>query len=172
MSRQIARRYAQALFAVLPAKERSLIQEEFQRVLAVLEDPQIKRFFFHPRTLRERKQELIKLLKLSTTLEHFLFLSIEKSRDRLLPQIQKEFESLYLQAEKTTVAQVISAIALTPQNLGEIKAGLEKLSQKTVLLETKVDPKIGGGLIIKMGGQVIDGSVTNLLKRFQENLSS
>ena len=54
---QIAKRYAQALFDVVPAEERTALSEEFQQVLVVLQDPQIKRTFTHPRTSTSRKAD-------------------------------------------------------------------------------------------------------------------
>ncbi|NLJ80820.1 MAG: ATP synthase F1 subunit delta [Firmicutes bacterium] len=171
MSTEIAQRYAQALYDVLPREKRILAGEEFKRVLAVLRDPEIKRFFFHPQTQLAQKKKLIAQFNLSLEMNHFLFLTIEKSRDLLLPQIERAFESLVLAAENTVIAEVVSAITLKPPLLEKIKRRLETLSGKKVQLKSKVDPQIGGGLIIKIGGKVIDGSIASSLKRFQQGLS-
>lgn len=169
---QIAKRYAQALFDVVPAEERTTLTEEFQQALVVLQDPQIRRTFTHPRTSADRKADLIRLMNLSTTMEHFLLLIIEKNRDQFLPQIEKELSALVLKSQQITVAEVISAVELKEQTLNQLKVQLEQLSRKTVQLKTSVDPKIGGGLIIKIDGKVMDGSVNHSLQRFQRSLTS
>lgn len=169
---QIAKRYAQALFAIVPVENRTSIAEEFQQALIVLEDPQVNRVFTHPQTAQSRKAELVRLMGLSTTLENFFLLSIEKHRDQFLGQIEQEFTALVLESQHIVVAQVVSAIELSQNTLSKLQTQLEQLSGKTVQLKSSLDPKIGGGLIIKMDGKVIDGSVVHSLQRFQKSLIS
>lgn len=171
-STQIARRYAEALFSAISPTDRTNLAEEFRQVLKVFEDQVIADVFNHPRTTLARKSELIRLMKLSKTLENFLLLTVEKSRDQFLPQIESHFQRLVLEAEHTALAEVTSAIPLKTETLERLKDQLQKLVHKTVLLSTKVDSKIGGGLIIKVDGKVIDGSVSHSLKRFQRALTS
>lgn len=167
---QIARRYAKALFsASLPADRREMAQE-FKQVLAVLEDPKVHDAFHHPRTSKEQKRELIRLMQLSTIMESFLSLVVEKSREAFLPAIASHFEELVLEAQQTTLAEVISAVPLNEGTIQGLKQKLSTITGKTVLLRTNVDPTIGGGMIIKVDGKVIDGSVTHTLQQFQRSL--
>lgn len=170
MSTQIALRYAKALFSVVPSDERSLIVEEFNRAVSVLQDPKIKQVFSYPRTSKARKSELIRLMNLSHTMENFLLLLVEKSREVLLPLIEREFEHLVLKAQNTAIAEITSAITLSDSVLKRLQNQLESLTQKTIVLRNKVDSKIGGGLIIKVDGQVVDGSITSSLKRLEQSL--
>jgi F-type H+-transporting ATPase subunit delta len=169
---QIAKRYAQAFFDVVTPEARATVSDEFKQALIVLQDPQIKRTFTHPRTSMNRKSELIRLMNLSTALEHFLLLIVEKNRDQFLPHIEQEFAALVLKSQHITVAEIISAVELKEQTLKQLQLQLEQISGKTVQLSTSLDPKIGGGLIIKIDGKVIDGSIANSLQRFQRSLSS
>ena len=105
-------------------------------------------------------------------MENFLLLIVEKNRDPFLAQIEREFASLVLTWQKITVAEVVSAVQLSPATLRQLQLQLEQISGKTVQLKTSLNPKIGGGLIIKMDGKVIDGSVAHSLQRFQRSLSS
>lgn len=169
---QIAKRYAKALFEVVPKTSLRTVNEEFEQVLVVLEDPQVKRVFSHPHTAVARKQELIRLMGLSKTLENFLLLVVEKSRAAWLEQIKKEFELLVLSSEQTTIAEVTSAIALSDEVLQELKAKLQQITGKKVLIRTDVNPVIGGGMVINVDGKVIDGSVKNTLQKLQRSLMS
>lgn len=167
---QLAGRYALALFETVRAEERSAVLEELERFLKALEDPQIKRVFFHPRTALQRKGELIRLAQLCQVLEHFLLLTVEKSREEYLPHILKEYKELVLKAQEMTTARVVSAVPLNSATLASLQKHLEARSGKTVLLSPSVDPKVVGGLIVEMDGEVIDASVTRALKQFRRQL--
>ncbi|HBN96422.1 MAG TPA: ATP synthase F1 subunit delta [Firmicutes bacterium] len=168
---QVAKRYAEALFATITPSDQTPvgISEEIQQVISILEDPKIHSVFHHPKTSKERKGELIKLMKVSPITETFLLLIVEKSREELLPSIAYHFEQLVLDAEQTTIAEIVSAIPLTTDTLEGLTQRLQKLTGKTVRLQTSVDPSIGGGMIIKVDGKVLDGSVSHTLKQFQRS---
>jgi F-type H+-transporting ATPase subunit delta len=169
---QVAKRYAEALFASLAGSDHapSSVSEEFQKVVTVLADPKINGTFHHPKTSKERKGELIKLMNLSPITDNFLLLVVEKSREGLLPSIAHHFEHLVLDAQHTTIAEVVSAIPLAEETLNDLEQKLHTLTGKTVRIQTNVDPSIGGGMIIKVDGKVIDGSVSHTLKQFQRSL--
>ncbi len=108
---QIANRYARALF-LAAGETRIELDEELKKVLKVLEDPVVSRVFYHPRTARERKAELIRLMQLSPVLQSFLLLVVEKGREALLPFIAQDFECLVLEEQNTTVAEVTAAVEM------------------------------------------------------------
>ncbi|HHY15576.1 MAG TPA: ATP synthase F1 subunit delta [Firmicutes bacterium] len=167
---QIARRYAEALFSVVAESDQTAILAEFSQLLLVLAEPDIKRVFAHPRTTNRRKSELLSLIGLSKPLEHFILLVVEKSRQDFLPRIKDEYEKLVLHAQGTAKAVVITAVPLQEATAAELQQRLEKRSGKKVILQETIDPKIGGGLVIKMEGEVIDGSVTHMLRQFRRSL--
>lgn len=167
---QVARRYAQALFGTVSPADRGAISEELQLVVVILEDPKIRETFHHPKTAKERKGELIKLMRLSPVAEDFLLLIVEKSREALIPSIALYFEELVLTAQQTTKAEITSAIPLVETTLEGLRQKLQTLTGKTVRLETKIDPAIGGGMIIKVDGKIIDASLSHTLKQVQRSL--
>ncbi len=75
-----------------------------------------------------------------------------------------------LHAQGTAKAVVITAVPLQEATAAELQQRLEKRSGKKVILQETIDPKIGGGLVIKMEGEVIDGSVTHMLRQFRRSL--
>lgn len=169
---QVAKRYAEALFATIVASDHApaSISEEIQQVISILEDSKIHSVFHHPKTAKKRKGELVKLMNVSPITESFLLLVVEKSREGLLPSVAYHFEQLVLEAQQTTIAEIVSAIPLATETLENLTGRLQKLTNKTVRLETKIDPSIGGGLIIKVDGKVIDGSISHTLKQFRQSL--
>ncbi len=169
---QVAQRYAEALFTTVTPAHQSEIAEEFKQVLNILNDPKINDVLHHPKTSKERKGKLVKLMSLSPIMENFLLLIVEKSRENLLPSIEHYFEQLALDAQQKIIAEVVSAVPLTKETLESLELKLARLTGKTVLLQTKLNSSIGGGMIIKVDGQVIDGSVNNTLKQFERSLTN
>ena len=88
---QISRRYAEALYNAVPHSEQSNVLDEFKKVIIILGDAKIKDVFYHPRTSRKRKNELIDLMGLSKILSDFLKLIVEKSRGGLGKSDKKTF---------------------------------------------------------------------------------
>ena len=79
-------------------------------------------------------------------------------------------EQLVLEAQGDTLAEVVSAVPLPTETLTDLEQKLQEFTGKAVRLQTHVDSSIGGGLIIKVDGKVIDGSVSNTLKQLQRSL--
>ena len=67
-------------------------------------------------------------------------------------------------------ADVTAAAELSEEELQRIESGLEKYSGKTVQMETRIDPEIIGGVIVRLGGTVIDGSLRSHLGRIRAAL--
>lgn len=168
---QIANRYARALF-LAAGKTRIELDEELKKVLKVLEDPVVSRVFYHPRTARERKAELIRLMQLSPVLQSFLLLVVEKGREALLPFIAQDFERLVLEEQNTTVAEVTSAVEMRSEERNALERRLSTLTGKKVLLRTAVDPGVGGGLVIKVDGKVLDASLKHRLELFAQSITN
>ena len=91
----------------------------------------------------------------------------ENHRLALLPLITEAFLSLLSEERGEVTAEVISANALQENQLSAIKSALESSLERNVRLKTAIDPKILGGLILKIGSHMIDDSVKSKLERLQ-----
>jgi F-type H+-transporting ATPase subunit delta len=89
----------------------------------------------------------------------------------LIPQIAAAFDRLERERERRVTAHVISAIPLTEQQEQRLKEQLSRRTDRTVDLETRVDPSIIGGLIVRVGDELIDASVAGRLRRIEAQLS-
>ena len=98
-------------------------------------------------------------------------LIVEKSREALLPSMEHHFRQLVLETEGITIAHVTTAISLSEETLCQLQQRLNTLTGKTVRIQTKVDPRIGGGMIIKVDGKVLDGSISHTLKELQRSFA-
>lgn len=111
-------------------------------------------------------------MQLSPLLESFLLLVVEKGREGFIPMMYREFEQLVLDDQNTSVAEVTSALDLTPEECSELQQKLSKLTGRKVILRMQVDPSIVGGLIIKVDGKVLDASLKHRLNALAHTLTS
>ena len=161
---QLARKYSRAIFE-LAQDEGKLVPygEELAGVYKDLESvPGIWGYFSNPELQRSDKKALIKKLfegELSEDVYHFLLLLVDKRRMSLFPAIVSQYEELSNEARHIVVADVTTARPLSKTQ----KDKLEVVTGKTVKVRLHEDPKIIGGVIVRIGDKRIDGSVTGKL---------
>jgi F-type H+-transporting ATPase subunit delta len=104
----------------------------------------------------------------------FMGILVRKGRERLLPDVAAAFSELYKIEKGIVVAQVGSAVPLSENARAQVRALAEKQHPgKTIELVEKVDPSLIGGIIIRIGDEQYDGSVsrqlTDLRREFSKN---
>jgi F-type H+-transporting ATPase subunit delta len=94
------------------------------------------------------------------------------SRDRLvlLPEIARAYRARVMDYQKIVRGEVTTATALPADRLRALEEGLQRATGRTVVLESRVDPSIIGGVITRLGSTVYDGSVTTQLERMKQAL--
>jgi F-type H+-transporting ATPase subunit delta len=100
----------------------------------------------------------------------FLNLLIDKRRIGLLPEIYAEFDRRVREHSNIALAEAISAVPLTPAEQKSLQASLEKRTGKKIELKTDVDPSLIGGVMVRIGDTVMDGTVKSQLERLREHL--
>jgi F-type H+-transporting ATPase subunit delta len=96
---------------------------------------------------------------------NFLRLLAENRRLALLPEIAAQYEVLRAAAEGQADVQVVTAMALTPEQEQRLAAALEQRLGRRVRLHVEVDPGLVGGAIVRHGDLVFDGSLRGRLGR-------
>ena len=99
-------------------------------------------------------------------------LMIKRGRIDQLPRVAAEFRRLDNARQGITIATAISAAPLTPDELRAVTARLEQYTGGRIELETQVDPSLLGGLVVRVGDRLIDGSVRGRLERLRNQLVS
>ena len=162
---QLARKYSSAIFE-LAQEEQQLVPygEQLRRVLDDLSTvPGIWGYFANPLIQRSDKKALLKQLfegELSANVYHFLLLLADKRRMALYPAIVEDFEKLSNEARGIVIADVTTAHGMSEAQREKLGNKLEAVTGKTVKLRLHEDPKIIGGVIVRIGDKRIDGSVT------------
>jgi F-type H+-transporting ATPase subunit delta len=99
-------------------------------------------------------------------------LMLRRGRIDQLPRIAAEFRRLDDARQGITVATATSAAPLTPDEQTALMGRLEQMTGGRVRLDVQVDPSLLGGLIVRVGDRLIDGSVRGRLERLRNRLVS
>lgn len=178
----IARPYAQAIFDLAHSKgELRDWSGTLQLAAAVIADPQVQRLISHPRVRKEQIQSLILDVSsgwvgaggvgFSAEAKNLVKILIENRRLSLLPEIAAQYELYRAAAERTLTAEVVSAFPVSNEQQARIAAALKKRLGREVSLNCTVDEALLGGVIIRAGDLVIDGSITGQLTKLANALT-
>ena len=100
-------------------------------------------------------------------LKNFVNVLIENRRVNILQSIIQAFNLLVLNNSGEVIAHITSAQDLSREQLTSIKSSLRKFTDKEIKLNTKLDPDIMGGMVVKIGSQMIDTSVSTKLNNLK-----
>jgi len=169
-----ARRYAEAAFDVAN-RNGSLDdwEEQLAAVAAILAEPSLNRAFTSPVVPRERKEELIlnAFPEMEDMVRNFLVLLVRQDRLNLLPDILTTFRALLNEHRGIQVVEVTTSEPLASSERDQVAARLAQHLGHQVVIETRVDPNIIGGLVARVGDKVLDGSVRGRLDRLRAALA-
>jgi F-type H+-transporting ATPase subunit delta len=170
-----ARRYARALFQLaLERNEVDQIAAGLNEVSTVATGSrELMQVLNHPRITRKRKQELLAQVfgaEMHPAIKRFVFLLVEKERAGIILTVAAEFKRLLDEHRREIDAEAVTAIALSPAQQEALLQRLQTATGYTVRLKTRVDESILGGLIVRIGDKLIDGSVRSRLEMMREQL--
>lgn len=172
---QLALRYAEALYE-LAAEKQALdsVEQELKLVEETLTgSEEFATLLNHPQVpVDAKKDTVLKVFgqELSEYVRNFLLLLIDKRRESALLSIIREYRSLANQARNIAEAEVTSAMPLAEAEQKALIAKLSAVTGKNIVLKAHVDERIIGGVIVKMGDKLIDGSVARQLKALEAAL--
>jgi F-type H+-transporting ATPase subunit delta len=176
LTNPIAQKYAQAIYEIACDKNMlEQVEEQLKMIAATLsETSDLPKFLYHPLVQAKAKHELIAKVfaqEVADFVYTFLLLLVDKRRETLLPDIIREFNLLANQARNIVEADVTVAMPLQEAEQLALARKLGAITGKNVLLHVSVDERILGGVIVKIGDKLIDGSVARQLHMLQSALS-
>ena len=173
-----AGRYARALFDV--ALKEGIDLEKAQADLQQFVDlfaahPVLSTTLGNPAIPASKKKALVSALvtragSLSPVVSKLILLLAERDRLMLLPDLLRIYRDRVMDHQKVIRGEVTTAIPIAAERLRALEQGLQKATGRTVILESKVDPSIIGGVITRLGSTVYDGSVTSQLQKMKQAL--
>lgn len=176
LARSTARRYAEAAFEIA---ERDDSMEAWVAALGVADErltgEEAMRLLSNPSVSAAARVEVLERIlgdDVSGAPRNLLALMIRRGRFEQLPAVIREFGRLYRQREGIVEATVTAASVLDAAELESLQARLESLTGARVELEQAVDPAVLGGVVVRVGDQLIDGSVRGRLERLRNDLTN
>lgn len=170
----IARRYAGAIFEI-GRKQDTLARtlDDVKEIASLFAIRKLAYLLREPKISAQRKENALRQALVSKVLPTSLNLAllvVQRELVDLMPNIARELEQLVLDYNNEAVAEVTTATKMDDAQLALVKQALEQRTGKTILLQTKVQPTILGGVIARVGDRVIDGSVQHRLAALQHEL--
>jgi ATP synthase F1 delta subunit len=172
----LAEVYARSLFQV--AEEHGnigVIREQLSQFADALSaDRELQVFFFSPYfSTKEKTEGLNRMLDgVDANLRNFFELLIEKHRMPALLRIRTLFDRMSENFEGLLPVQITSAIPLDPATAESLGARIGEQTGRKVRLNAVVDPEIIGGLILRVGNQILDASIHSRLERLRRQVAT
>ena len=171
----VAKRYALALFQI--AKEGQLLDQLEQEIRVIqqvfAENQQFVSVLKHPKLAVQKKKALLQetFASLSTPLLNTLMILLDRHRIEIVPELANEFIALANDERSVAEATVYSVRPLTEdekQALSSVFA--QKIGKTTLRINNVIDAGLIGGLKLRIGHRIYDGSVSGQLERLQRQL--
>jgi len=173
----IARNYAEALLAL--ARKANALDAWGSMISAVSDaverDPRLANFLAAPQVPEAQKNQIIEKAfgpVLPKLLVRFLQKLVDNRRQTLIPEIAVEYANLVDETEGRVHAQVTLAREASEADRALIAKRLSERLGKVVVPHLHVNPAILGGVIVKVGDTVMDGSVKKRLATLRSRLAS
>jgi F-type H+-transporting ATPase subunit delta len=169
----LSRRYSKALFQLArEAGQEEKIGQEVEQFYTAYSGSELPQVLTNPAFSTEARKKIITQItqsqQLSTLTVRFLSLLLDRDRLPYLAGIVSRYRRLLNEAKGRIEAKVISASALEPASIDQLRDRLCGLSGKEVILQEEIEPDLLGGLLIELAGTVYDGSIRTQLEKMKQ----
>jgi F-type H+-transporting ATPase subunit delta len=177
LANEAAPKYAKALFE-LGERDGKLdaFSEQLKLVATVFKTHgELSQFMLHPQVKSEVKKETLQKIfgqDIDKIILNFLMLLVDRRRISGINNIWNAFRQLFNADKNIEEAEVTTAVALTEAVQAALQQKLSKVTGKNMVLQTKVNPSIVGGVVIRIGDKLIDGSIVRQLADIRRVLTS
>jgi F-type H+-transporting ATPase subunit delta len=170
--------YAQALMAI--AQNQNLLDQfnqDTETLIQTLEgSEELQQFLANPLIQPDSKKAVVRQLfgdQVHSYMANFLMLLVDRKRIQFVDGICKQYQSLLRELRQSVLAEVVSAYDLSDAQKDAVRQKVIELTGASqVELTTSIDREVLGGVVIKVGSQVIDASLRGQLRRIGLRLTS
>lgn len=171
----VAKRYADALFQLGNEKAATdSLVEELRSVKDIFRNNQnLSTFLEHPRVSNDKKKQLLDEVfkSFSKDVVNTLKILVDRHRVELVPSISDDFIQLVNDARGVAEGTVYSVRELSDTEKEQLeKTFAKRFNKKTIKLENVVDPSLIGGVKLRIGNTIYDGSISGKLQRIERNI--
>ncbi|MDD4874497.1 MAG: F0F1 ATP synthase subunit delta [Dehalococcoidales bacterium] len=171
-----ARRYARAIFDI--AQESNELNEWLVQLDAVSQlnrDETVVAYLDNPSISFQEKEALLagKLPGINARVINMVYLLLDSDRVDMLPAVVNEYKKMLDQYNGIERAEVITAVPLDDKSRQKLSDRLSEIIGKKILIEPEyTDRGLIGGVVVKVGGKMLDGSTRNALNVLKKEVSS
>jgi F-type H+-transporting ATPase subunit delta len=159
----------------LQEKDLNRWQTDLRKVATLLKDSALAALIANPKITGEEKSKTLaqRLGEINPLVIKLVLLLATKGKVAAIDDIAEEYQALvdnYRGIEGTEIAEITTAIPLDDADKLKIAQRITEIVGKPVQLRPKVDPAIIGGIIIRVGDKLIDGSLRSKLAALRKDL--
>lgn len=171
-----ARRYAQAVFRMaLEQKELNVWQSDLRKIASVVRDEALFSLLTNREVSFDEKTKVLseRLGEIHPMALKLVSMLVARDRMGMIEDISDEYQQLldnYHGVEGAEVADVTTAVPLDDEDRLKLAQRITDMVGKPIVLRVKVDPGIVGGIIIRIGDKLIDGSIRSKLAALRREL--
>ena len=171
---RIARRYAVALLDLTLADEnKENISKNLDLISKTIsESHELKMVLRSPIVSRDKKKKILEEIfssKIEKVTLKYITGIVDSERADLIEEILKTFSELQDEANNILRVEVKTAIEISKEEENSIVIKLENLTKKKIKPTFKIDEKIKGGFVVKIGDMVLDSSISHKLEKLRES---
>ena len=174
---EVAEPYATALMSLAQSKNLTdEIGDNVRSLLNALENSEeLQQFLANPVIKADDKKAVISQIigdQVNPYMRNFLMLLVDRSRILFLDRIGQQYLALLRKLNNVVLAEVTSAVELNDGQKETLVQRVKEMNNAAdVEIQTTIDPSLMGGVVIKIGSQVIDASIRGQLRRIGVSLS-
>jgi F-type H+-transporting ATPase subunit delta len=174
IKRSIARRYARALLELTKEDRASAAKtlSDFRQLLE--QNHTLSEVLISPAfSLAQRERvlgEVVKKQAIGAPLDRFLSVLVKRRRVAYLPAIEESFQELVDEMDARMRVSVETAAPLDAPTLENLQSILSNATHRTVILDQRINPRLIGGISVRVGSLLVDGSLRTQIARLRESL--
>ncbi len=178
VDKKVLKRVVKVLLNKLPKEEEVLIKasDDLNLIQTLFrKNKDFRNFLLNPGISFEDKKKVLdnlsKEAQLNETVKEAVEYVVKQNKANVLKYIADEFRFEIEKFFATVKGEIITAFPIDEETVNQIKETIEKKLGKKVEFETKQDPSIIGGMIVKAGSYVLDSSIKTQLLKLEQQLS-
>ena len=172
-SKSYSKRYARAVFEIaLEQNELEKWQSELGRLIDLEKDPDVALLLDSQKLSFDDKVKVVdaRLSDVGQMARNLAYLLVSGNKMGLINDIAVQYRSLLNSHFNTEYAEVTTAVALDESVKEKIRTTLGSIIGKQIVMQTRVDPAIIGGIVARIDGKLLDGSTRGRLETLKNRL--
>jgi F-type H+-transporting ATPase subunit delta len=171
----VTRRYGHALYEIAKAEGKiDLLLDQLRDVSNILTtNEEIKEFLKHPGIADYEKKKVLKSIfkdKVDPDIDKLISILIDHERLGRIRTIYYDYKYLVYKGKGIKIAYVTTAVKMTEEESERLREKLSDNYSKKIEIQNIVDPDILGGVYLRVGDKVIDGTIRGRLQDMRKKL--